>query len=96
MVNYVKEAARSVSERLKLQSYYRDTFSSPQGRAVLKHLSKVCHVGGTTFVAGDAHRSSFNEGMRYVALCILNQVNKDPMLYAAQLERQADGIDSTE
>lgn len=65
-------------ERNKLRSYYRDTFSSVPGNAVLEHLCKVGHMGSTSYVAGDPHQTSFNEGMRYLVTCILNQIKPEP------------------
>lgn len=60
-----------------LHQAYRRLFSSPDGQVVLKHLCKRAHVNGSTFVAGDPHMTSHNEGKRHIVLSILRYINKN-------------------
>jgi hypothetical protein len=49
---------------------YRAALSpaSPRGRLVLADLARLCGVGRTSFVPGDALETAFNEGKRAVFL----------------------------
>ncbi len=51
-------------------SAYRQALSpaSPRGRLVLADLARLCGVGRTSFVPGDALETAFNEGKRAVFL----------------------------
>lgn len=59
-----------------VQQAYKDTFSTPQGQMVLRHLMKVSGVTGTIFVANDPHQTSLNEGKRMLVMSILKFIHK--------------------
>lgn len=65
--------------KLETNSAYKRLFdqSNPDARAVLKDLMRVSGFGRTTFVIGDPHKTSFNEGQRAIVLGILRQISKD-------------------
>jgi len=92
MVN-LENAKRAIRDKLKLHSYYRDTFADPNnhaGQVVLRHICKVGDVGGTPYVAGDAYQTAFNAGKQYLALCILRYANRDVADLIRQLEQNVE------
>lgn len=56
------------------QKDYAIVFDSPEGKRVLSDLMKRCGVLSPTFVVGDSHLTSFNEGKRNVALYIVGNL----------------------
>ena len=66
------------SRRSKLHDDYIAVFDNPRGMAVLKHLANKFFVNSSTFVAGEPHMTSHNEGSRKVVLSILRFIGKDP------------------
>lgn len=61
----------------KRRQRYKNTFSGPDGEAVLKDLLRFCHYDKPTFVVGDPYQTAHNEGMRRVALRLLSILNMD-------------------
>jgi len=61
----------------KRRKQYKDTFSGPNGEAVLKDLLNFCHYDKPTYVIGDQYQTAYNEGMRRVALRITSILNMD-------------------
>lgn len=61
----------------KLSQDYKEVFGSEAGKRVLKDLLTVCKHNSPTFVPGQADVTAFNEGMRRVALRIVNFVEMD-------------------
>lgn len=59
----------------KRPKLYKDTFSTPQGKEVLKDLAKFCGQNSPTHVPGDPYTSAYKEGMRRVFLRIQQFVN---------------------
>lgn len=59
---------------LSLAQDYKLVFDSDAGRRVLMDLCTRGFVYGSTFVPGDPHATSHNEGRRSLALRILNQL----------------------
>jgi len=64
------------------------TFSSPQGEFTLAWLYEITKLGKTTFVAGQADTTAFNEGRRSVILEIQGQMRIDD----EELFRRARGV----
>jgi len=56
---------------------YRHVFGTEDGRVVLSDLLERCGVMTSSFRRDDKE-TFFNEGMRNVALMILNFINTDP------------------
>lgn len=56
---------------------YRAVFDTPQGQRVLSDICKHSFVFDSTFVRGDSHETSLNEGARRLALSILRILRKD-------------------
>lgn len=72
--NVIERAKRHL-EILKLHAAYRDTFESPSGQIVLKHLAKK--FSGDTFVAGAPDLSAHKQGRHYVLICICQYMKRD-------------------
>lgn len=53
-----------------LKKNYQVTFSTAEGKEVLKDLEKRCHFYATTNVKGDSHESAYMEGQRSILLFI--------------------------
>lgn len=77
--------ARRVARSKQLRDDYAFTFGSPAGLRVLADLERRFFVKGTTFVAGDAAATAYNEGMRYATLHIRALIDLDD----AEIERRA-------
>jgi hypothetical protein len=76
-----------VYDRAAVHKSYQAVFNTPDGEVVLRHILKVGKVTGPTFVAGDPHMTSFNEGRRQLALSILRFVRKNHDELLEQIER---------
>lgn len=62
-------------ETLRTRRLYRDVFSTPSGKAVLKDICNRAFLTKSTFVAGDSHVTALNEGSRRLALSIVRYAN---------------------
>ena len=82
-----QELWEKISGERKLHETYRRLFDSPDGQIVLKHLCRVAKVTSSSFVAGDPHHTSFNEGQRRLVLSILKYINKDPEVMLKQIQQ---------
>lgn len=90
-----KTEAQHLEAVEQLERQYRRTFGSEDGQAVLEDLAKYCHVFTSSFVAGDPHGTSVNEGMRSVFLLIMEKAGLTmTKLYRkrAELERTQDTV----
>jgi hypothetical protein len=67
-----------VSEReiAKLKDMYKQTFTSEKGEKVLVDLEARCNYRATSYVAGDANATAFEEGKRAVILHIHNMLQE--------------------
>jgi len=74
--------------KLHLRRAYKHTFEAPEGKQVLLHLMKSCHMLTPTFVAGDPHQTAMNEGSRRVVLSILKMLNTDEKELLKQIEEE--------
>lgn len=68
----------ALQERRMLHADYVNTFSSPEGQRVLKHICKMGYVSGTTFNMINRDKTLLNEGSRLLALAILKHFGKQP------------------
>ena len=65
---------KKLENLLHLKRHYRVTFSTPEGKQVLKDLAALCHAASTTFDA-DPREQARREGKRQVWLRIQNMLN---------------------
>ena len=68
-----QEQMKQVSQ---LKQIYRESFSSDNGLKVLSDLELRCNYRGTSYVAGDANATAFEEGKRAVILHIHNMITE--------------------
>ncbi len=78
---------RQGKDIVKLQEQYKKVFETKDGQAVLGHICKTGFVLDSTYVPGDPHGSSHNEGMRRLALSILKFLKKKPEDFSQMLEQ---------
>jgi hypothetical protein len=64
-------------KQLALISDYQQTFGTPHGKNVIRHLMKVHGVLDKSFVEGKADATAFNEGGRNAVLMILKKLRID-------------------
>ncbi len=76
-----------LANRVSLHEAYVQTFESPQGMRVLRHIMKIGHVTSSTLVSGDPTTTAHNEGRRNLALSILRFVKKDHEELLAEIEK---------
>lgn len=61
----------------KLKHLYRQTFvETDNGERVLEDLEKRCNMRSSSYVAGDANATAFEEGKRAVILHIHNMLEE--------------------
>lgn len=61
----------------KLKDLYRQTFNSESSVKVLADLEARCNYRATSYVAGDANATAFEEGKRAVILHIHNMMTEE-------------------
>lgn len=83
-----KDIFDALKDKIDLHENYVATFDTPQGRKVLAHLAKTCHLATPTFSPGDPHMTSFREGQRHVITSILAQLGKDTSDLIKTIEEQ--------
>jgi len=66
-----------IKEQEKLKQMYTDIFSSESGKKVLQDLEKRCNYHWTSYVAGDANATTFEEGKRATILHIHQMIIKE-------------------
>lgn len=86
---------RKLMRKVSLHEAYQSVFSGPQGEMVLSHIVKEGFVTKSTFVAGDPHQTSLNEGKRVFALSILKFVNKTHSNIIQQVEKEIQQYENT-
>jgi len=62
-------------EQLKVM--YQDTFKDNAGKKVLEDLELRCNWRASSYVAGDANATAFEEGKRAVILHIYNMMKEE-------------------
>lgn len=61
----------------KLKHLYRQTFTeTTNGERILEDLEKRCNMHSSSYVAGDANATAFEEGKRAVILHIHNMLQE--------------------
>jgi hypothetical protein len=60
-------------KKLKL---YKKVFESPEGKEVLLDLYKVCRIDQLSYVENSSHKTSYNEGVKFVAHYIKNTLRQ--------------------
>ncbi len=61
----------------KLKDLYRQTFNTDSSVKVLADLEARCNYRATSYVAGDANATAFEEGKRAVILHIHNMMKEE-------------------
>jgi hypothetical protein len=61
----------------QLKIMYKDTFNDNAGKKVLKDLELRCNWRASSYVAGDANATAFEEGKRAVILHIYNMMKEE-------------------
>ena len=61
----------------KLKDLYRQTFNSESSVKVLADLEARCNYRASSYVAGDANATAFEEGKRAVILHIHNMMTEE-------------------
>jgi hypothetical protein len=61
----------------QLRTMYTDVFTSTAGQKVLSDLEVRCNWRASSYVAGDANATAFEEGKRAVILHIYNMMNEE-------------------
>ncbi|MDA7891217.1 hypothetical protein N9B14_01500 [Akkermansiaceae bacterium] len=61
----------------KIKDLYRQTFSTDSAAKVLADLEARCNWRATSYVAGDANATAFEEGKRAVILHIHNMMKEE-------------------
>ena len=65
-----------IPEIEKLKDLYRQTFNSESSVKVLADLEARCNYRASSYVAGDANATAFEEGKRAVILHIHNMLQE--------------------
>ena len=60
-----------------LKVMYQDTFKDNAGKKVLEDLELRCNWRASSYVAGDANATAFEEGKRAVILHIYNMMKEE-------------------
>ena len=66
-----------MQEVVKTKLMYNDVFTSESGKQVLKDLEARCNWRVSSYVAGDANATAFEEGKRAVLLHIHNMLEEE-------------------
>jgi hypothetical protein len=61
----------------QLKLMYQDTFKDNAGKKVLEDLELRCNWRASSYVAGDANATAFEEGKRAVILHIYNMMKEE-------------------
>ena len=61
----------------QLKIMYQDTFKDNAGKKVLEDLELRCNWRASSYVAGDANATAFEEGKRAVILHIYNMMKEE-------------------
>lgn len=72
---------------------FQAVFSSEAGKRVLRYLMRRTGFLGTSFVAGDAYESAFNEGQRAIVVDICKKMKMDLKQLESELLRKGESDD---
>ena len=89
------EAKEVVNERIRkaklVNTAYKRVFSSEDGKVVLEDLMLSAGIiSGSSYVPGDPHQTSFNEGRREIVNRIIESINIDPTRFMKIVESATD------
>ncbi len=73
----LEKGAEIYAQLVGRRNDYQITFSTPEGRRVLKDHLRACGAFSPSHVPGDSHSSSYNNGLRDGALRLLRQMDMD-------------------
>jgi hypothetical protein len=73
----MRDMLSKVVDKIAIHASYTRVFSTPDGERILRHILKEAGAYKSTFVAGDPHMTSFNEGRRNMALSIAKFALRD-------------------
>lgn len=82
-----KDIRDKIADKIHLHASYVRTFETPDGQRVLRHLMRRGFILESTFVAGDPHQTSLNEGARRIVLSIITFLGRDHSELVKQLEQ---------
>jgi len=76
MITQEEQIEQVRTQREELDRAYRSVFNStnPDAKLVLEDMKKGCFYYKTTFVKGDPHHTSLNEGARLFLLSLLDKI----------------------
>jgi hypothetical protein len=83
------------SKAFKLVQAYQHVFRGPEGEMVLHDLLKKCQVLKPSFNRDNPRVTDFNEGMRFVALGIMKNLQIDVAKFEKML-RESEGEEENE
>lgn len=66
-----------IKDIITLRNDYKKTYSTPEGKRVLKDLMRFCGYKGSSYVPNDHGATCVNEGLRLAILRILRFVDMD-------------------
>jgi len=81
-------------QRVKMLASFTDfkqTFSSPHGHRVLRHLMQKSGFLRTSYVEKDSHTSAFNEGQRAFVIDIIRKLKVDVRKLESELMKEPEG-----
>jgi len=67
---------------------FKRVFESDYGRIVLRDIMKEARLDASSYVEGDPHKTSFNEGAEWLARRILEILRRDPVEEIDALEQE--------
>jgi len=70
-------SGKKVPRTLAIVADYKRVFETAAGRRVLRRMMKESGMKEPSYVRGDPHGTSFNEGRRSVVIDILNKLKMD-------------------
>ena len=90
-----KKQSKAISKRIdkasRVNTAYKRVFSSEEGQTVLHDLMVSARIiSGSSYVPGDPHQTSFNEGRREIVNRIIETVNIDPAKYLKMVESEQE------
>lgn len=89
--NKVDDLEARTRQAKRVNTAYKKTFSSEYGQIVLQDLMLAAGIiSGSSFVPGDPHQTSFNEGRREIVNRIIESINIDPTKFMKIVESATD------
>jgi hypothetical protein len=70
---------------------FKNVFSTPEGRRVLRYMMKKYGFLRTTYIAGDYVTTAFNEGQRAVVIDLIGRLKVDIKKLEQELFKEQEG-----